>query len=160
MIGSSQGTKQFFRLFLLLAIAWIGGVLILSVGYRLYRGKPIFRPDFPDARFLETWRSGSSNPSLVTKLSGARNVLWIAVTQGELWVSPHFPFNLMFLPEALHLDFRVPGRGILDVTERSSGLAEHPVQVRFRHATGDEDSFEIMVQDIDAFRKAVAAIRR
>jgi hypothetical protein len=32
--------------------------------------------------------------------------------------------------------------------------------VRFRHATGDEDSFEIMVQDIGAFRRAVTAVRR
>jgi hypothetical protein len=47
-------------------IAGVMSVLAFSVAYRLYRGKPIFRPDFPQAHFVETWRSGASERPILS----------------------------------------------------------------------------------------------
>lgn len=151
-------SKKLFRIAFLLGMAGFGSVLLLSVAYRLYKGKPIFRPNFEQARFLETWRSGWSDRDTLTRWGGARNCLWIAVSQEELWISPHFPFNLLFIPEAFHLDFRIPGRAVLEMTERSLGR-ESRGMIRFRHATGEEDSFEFTVKDLQRFKKALNAIR-
>ncbi len=159
MIRKLTVNKKLFRIAFLLGIAGIGSVLLLSVAYRLYKGNPIFRPDFDQVRFLDTWRSGWSDRDTLTRLGGARNCLWIAVTQDELWISPHFPFNLLFIPEAFHLDFRIPGRAVIKMTERSVGGESRGI-IRFRHATGEEDSFEFTVKDLRGFRKALNAIRQ
>ena len=150
--------KRLFRTVPVLIIAGIVSLLALSVAYRLYRGKPIFRPNFEQMRFLETWRSGWSHRDALTRLGVARHCLWVAITHNELWVSPHFPFNLFFIPEVFHLDFRIPGKTILEITEGSSG-GDRVVTIRFYHATGEEDSFDIAVQDLQGVRKALAAIR-
>lgn len=153
------GTKKFLLVVFLLGIAGVGSVLVLSIAYRLYKSKPIFRPNFEQVRFLETWRSGWSNRDTLTRLGGARNCLWIAVTQNELWISPHFPFNLLFIPEVFHLDFRIPGKAIVEMTHMSLGEESRGI-IRFRHATGEEDSFEFTVKDLEEFRNALNAIRQ
>ncbi len=155
--GGAEGEVNYRRAFLLIT-ACVVSVLALSVAYRLSNGKPIFRPNFTEVRFLETWRSGRSTRDVLTRLSPIRHCLWVAVTRDELWVSPHFPFNLLFIPEVFHLDFRIPGRTIINVTELES-VVDNQVRIRFAHATGDEDSLEVVVKDIMNFRKAVAAIR-
>ena len=147
------------NMFIRTTIAGVLSVLALSVAYRLYKGKPIFRPDFPEAQFVETWRSGASERYILKLLGGARHCLWVVVTPHELWVSPHFPFNLWFIPEVLHLDFRIPGKTILAITATASSQ-EHVVSIRFRHATGDEDSLAIRVKNLEAFRKALSVIRQ
>lgn len=147
-----------YRVLFLLAIVGLGSVLAFSVTYRLAKGKPIFRPSFAHVRFLETWRSGRSPRDALTRLSPRQRWLWVAVTNDELWVSPHFPFTLLFLPEAFHLDFRIPGKTIIQMTEKESA-GNHLVLIRFRHATGEEDSLEIVVENIATFRNAIAAIR-
>lgn len=159
VVSNLTVSKKLFRIGFLLGIAGIGSVLVLSVAYRLYKSKPIFRPDFDRVQFLDTWQSGWSNRDTLTRLGGARNCLWIAVTQDELWISPHFPFNLLFIPEVFHLDFRIPGRAILEMTEKSLEGESRGI-IRFRHATGEEDSFELTVKDLEQFRKALNAIRQ
>lgn len=159
VVSKLTGSKKLFRIAFLLGIAGIGSVLLLSVAYRLYKGKPIFRPDFDQVRFLDTWRSGWSDRDTLTRLGGGRNCLWIVVTQDELWISPHFPFSLLFIPEAFHLDFRIPGSAVLEMTERSLGGESHGI-IRFRHATGEEESFEFTVKDLEGFRKALNTIRQ
>ena len=159
VVSNLTVSKKLFRIAFLLGIAGIGSMLLLSVAYRLYKSKPIFRPDFDRVRFTDTWQSGWSNRDSLTRLGGARNFLWIAVTQDELWISPHFPFNLLFIPEVFHLDFRIPGRAVLEMTARSVGGESRGI-IRFRHATGEEDSFELTVKDLEGFRKALNAIRQ
>jgi len=142
----------------LLGISIVGVVFVLSIAYRVYKGKPIFRPEFEEVHFFETWQSGWSNRDWLTRLGGARNCLWIAVTQDALWISPHFPFNLFFIPEAFHLDYRIPGEAVREFTRRSSG-DETGVVIRFRHATGQEDSFEFTVKDFQKFQEAMKQMR-
>ena len=146
------------RLAILLMTACVVVILALSVEYRLSNNKPIFRPEFTEVRFLETWRSGRSTRDLITRLSPLRCCLWIAITRNELWVSPHFPFNLLFIPEFFHLDFRIPGRKITSVTEQEA-VPFPRFRIHFLHATGEEDSLEVVVRDIVTFKEAVDAIR-
>src|SRR5262245_40466097 len=103
---------------------WFGMAIILllvlgacSVLYRLSKEKPFLKPDFLDSRFNTSWRSGRSDRNILARLTEAKSLLWIIVTRDHLHVSPHFPFNLMFLPEAFGWDHRIPGKTIMDVRE-------------------------------------------
>jgi len=73
-------------------------------------------------------------------------------------VEPHFPFTLLFLPEIFGMEYRIPGRNILAIEDRPS-LLTRGVQIYFRHATGDEESFVLVVQAADHFKQAVTPIR-
>jgi hypothetical protein len=132
---------------------------VSSVLYRLSKAKPLLKPDFLDSRFNTTWCSGRSDRNILARLTGAKNFLWIIVTRDHLHVSPHFPFNLMFLPEAFGWDHRIPGKTIMDVRETSYDSDQRGVLVHYRHATGDDERLELQVSDIPALMKALAAIR-
>lgn len=111
---------------------------VSSVVYRLSKAKPLLKPDFLDSRFNTTWCSGRSDRNILARLTGAKNLLWIIVTRDHLHVSPHFPFNLMFLPEVFGWDHRIPGKTIMDVHETSHDSNQRGVLIQYRHATGDE----------------------
>ncbi|MCI0423025.1 MAG: hypothetical protein L0387_12425 [Acidobacteria bacterium] len=144
---------------LLAAIVAVASLVLLSVAYRLSRGKPILTPEFRNVHFLESWRSGRASHTYFSVIAaGLRNCLWIAVTQDELIVGPHFPFSLLFIPEILHLDYRVPGKRIT-ATEEVPASAGGVVRVHFLHATGQPDSFEIDIGNVEDFKRALAAIR-
>ncbi|HWP23699.1 MAG TPA: hypothetical protein VNM15_05885 [Candidatus Binatia bacterium] len=143
----------------IVAIAFVG-ILVGSVAYRLQKSKPIMKPEWPQARFSETWRSGRSDRNPIARLAFAKNFLWVSVARNELRVSPHFPFSLMFLPEALGLDHRIPGKSILDVGEAFSHLLGRTVVVKYRHATGDEETLELAVSDAAGLREALTEIRK
>jgi hypothetical protein len=146
--------------FKILVIATIGvGIVTSSVLYRLQKTKPIMKSDFPEPRFTETWCSGWSDRNVLARLAVAKNILWVVVTKDELHVSPHFPFSLMFLPEAFGLDHRVPGKTIMDVRETSSASLGRSVLVKYRHATGDEEYLELRVNDVPTLTKALTEIR-
>jgi hypothetical protein len=118
-----------------------------SILYRVHRGKPILRPELPQLRFVETWCSGRSNRSVLASLVGAQRFLWVAVTKDTLYVSPHVPFNLIFLAEAFGWDHRVPGSTILDARQSAQDSRESRVLIKYRHKTGDEEIFELSVRD-------------
>jgi hypothetical protein len=116
-----------------------------SVVYRLYKTKPLLKPDFPDSRLTETWSSGQSDRNILARLAGAKSFLWITVTQDHLHVSLHFPFNLIFLPEAFGWDHRVPGKTIMNVRESASRA--RGILIRYRHATGKEELLELQASN-------------
>jgi hypothetical protein len=72
-------------------------------------------------------------------------------------VSLHFPFNLIFLPEAFGWDHRVPGKTIMNVRESASRV--RGILIRYRHATGKEELLELQVSNVPALMKALADIR-
>jgi hypothetical protein len=149
-------------LFKMIVAATIACILVVaaSILYRLQKAKPIMMIDAPAFRFSETWCSGRSNRNSLARLAFAKDFLWVAVTDTELHVSPHFPFSLMFLPEAFGLDHQVRGRQIMDVQQVSSKLFGDGVLVKYRHATGDEEKLELWVADVLALRKALSDIRQ
>ena len=144
------------RLVLIVLILFAG---IASVLYRLQKTKPIMKAGFPQPRFSEVWCSGRSDRNTLARLLIAKNILWVMVTKDELHVSPHFPFSLMFFPEAFGLDHRVPGKNILHLREVSSTAGKSSVVVRYRHATGDEEHLQLWIDDLPTFMTAIAAIQ-
>jgi hypothetical protein len=154
-----QKTKMLFKILATTMIAF-AVIALGSVLYRLQKNKPIMREVFTNTQFSESWCSGRSDRSALARWAIAKNILWVSVTKGELHVSPHFPFSLMFLPEAFGLDHRIPGRNILDVRETSSsGLLGHRVRMKYQHATGDEEHLELWVKDIAALVRVLADLR-
>ena len=149
---------------------WISGIFLAtmmtaatlvmaSLFYRLNKGKPIFKSGFSEVYFNENWCSGHSDRRFTSGLNQAPGILWIVVAPGRLQVSPHFPFNLAFVAEALGWDHLVPGNSILDVRLVSSGTAAASVKIRYRHLTGEEETLHLVVQDREAFLAALAKIR-
>ncbi|MCC6472901.1 MAG: hypothetical protein IT514_04065 [Burkholderiales bacterium] len=125
-----------------------------SVAYRLHQGKPFLEPPRDGLLFFERGVSGRSDRSALARLVGARGLLWVAVSGAELHVSPRFPFNLMFAPEAFGWDHRVPGRTILEIRDAGAGR----VSIRYRHRTGDEEWLVLEVAEVGTLRAALRAI--
>lgn len=141
------------------AAGWVTLVILTSVIYRRSKGKLLFRPEFKQPLFLETWRSGNSRRSFITRLGGASNCLWVAVDENTLWVAPHFPFNLMFLPEVYGLEFNVSGDAIRSVERAGGLLTGKRVRINVELQSGVEESFEVVLREPDAFIRAIEAIR-
>jgi hypothetical protein len=158
-LQTSRPAPEHFATGMLLALAWVTLVVGVSIVFRRKRGKPLFRPDFPNLRFLETWCSGRSLRNPLTRLGGASGCLWVAVTDAELLIVPHFPFNLMFLPEIYRLEHRLRGGDILSVEPNPSLFSRKRVLVTFRNADGTEEAMQLHLNDVDGFRSAVNAIR-
>jgi hypothetical protein len=151
--------RQFIVLWLL-GVGWVALFVGASVIYRLREGKYIFWPRFRDSLFLERWRSGRSLRSVLTSLGGASRCLWIAVTTDELAVGPHFPFNLMFLPEFYGLEHRLRGNDIVLAEQIGRPFLGSRVLIRFRRPNGDLEGFEIRLKDAQAFLHAVEELRQ
>ncbi len=139
----------------LLCFALIAG----SFFYRTQKSKPILRPQFSQVRFEETWCSGRSDRSFLSRMVAARHLLWVAVTKDALHVSPHVPFNLMFFAEAFGWDHRVPGRTIVDIRESSQSSGGTRVAIRYRHTTGDEEILELTVRNVAGLMSALRKLR-
>src|SRR3954462_10588090 len=106
---AAAGIPRWFLGVWLAVAAWVVVVFVFSAVSRVRQGKPVFRPRLAAVRFAEGWRSGRSHRSLLTRLGGARNCLWVAVTADELRIGPHFQFSLAFLVEFYGLEPRVRG---------------------------------------------------
>ncbi len=143
-----------------IAVGWLVLVILASVLYRRSKGKPLSRPRFERPRFLETWRSGHSSRSVITRLGGARNCLWVAVDENSLRVAPHFPFNQMFLPDIYGLEYNVTGDAVRSVERIGGLLTRNRVRISLERQPGTEESFEVRLRDPDAFIRAVDAIRQ
>jgi hypothetical protein len=130
-----------------------------SVFYRLHNAKPILHPQFAELRFSETWCSGRSDRSVLARLVSANHILWVAVTKDTLHVSPHIPFNLMFIAEGFGWDHRVPGKTILEIRESGKNSFGTRVAIRYRHRTGVEELLELTVADGPGLLKALHEIQ-
>jgi hypothetical protein len=130
-------------------IAWFVG----SIVYRSLSGKRVFPRAPDDATFKEAWRSGRSLTGLLGRLGGARNCLLIYVADGELTITPLFPFTLMFLPEVYSLQMQAPARAVS--VARTRGLMGTGLRLSIEGDPGPR--FEIWLKDPDAFE---AALRR
>jgi hypothetical protein len=134
-------------------------VALASIVYRLRGGKPLFKPDFGQPLFAETWRSGRSLRNAMTRIGGARNCLWVAVTGDALHVAPHFPFNLLFLPEIYALEHTIPASATRSVKRQEGALAGNRVRIGFARPGGAEEVLELSLSDPEGFVRAVEAMR-
>ena len=85
----------------------VSGWLMLSVVYRLSRGKPIFYDRISFPRYRENCAFAYSDRNLLTKTFGAGGLL-VQVTDLELHIRPYFPGNLFFASEFSGMEYRVP----------------------------------------------------
>jgi len=146
-------TDQLFFSFFGFCAAWIVFWLVVSAYMRTKSGKPLF-PALPStAEFKESRCSGRSLKNLLTRIGGAHRALLVYVKDGELVVTPFFPFNLLFLPEIYGLDYTIPTRSISKL-ERKLSLFGEKVVLRFENDT--PASVELRVRNTDALVRALA----
>lgn len=123
-------------------ILWIVFWIAASIIYRKRAGKPII-PRFPaDTIFAEKKASGRL----------ASNCLMVAVTNQRFFVTPQFPFNLMFLPEIYGNEHDIPVSEILDVTCSSKWLG-HNLFVTY--GLRGPKKLRLRVRDPEAAREAI-----
>jgi len=124
-------------------LAWLAFWIGASVLFRRNSSKPIIPRAPADASFIETGCSGRSLANVITRIGGARNCLLVYVRDGELVVTPTFPFTLMFLPEIYGLEVRAPIKEI--EAHIKDGLFGPTVQIDFH--MGFRPSFELRLRD-------------
>lgn len=125
----------------LFVVGYVIAVIGVSIVYRIRQKKFIFRPKFANALFNENWRSGRSLRSFITRIGGANNCLWVTIANETLFVGPHFPFDLMFLPEIYGLDYQVPAAQIVAVERREVWYRKGRVRITFLDAENQEQAF-------------------
>jgi hypothetical protein len=140
------------------AIIWSIGIATFMAIRRRNAGQPVFRPGFDDAFYLDTWRSGRSNRSLLAKLGGANNCLWVAVTHEGLWICPHFPFSLMAFTKRFGLEHKVPASDIQWVARSDGGLSRM-TRICITNEAGNEEILEINLRRYEDFMAAIAKIK-
>ena len=118
------------------------------MAFMLWRRK-VRGPHFPardevNILFEERWTSGNSNKSLFTRLGGANNCLRVTVTEEELWITPHFPFNA--LAARIDLDHRVRREAITQVEPNG-----RIVQVTFALDDGTERMVGLRLRNVEQF---------
>lgn len=138
---------------ILLPLLWIGGWIAASIWFRRANGKPIIPQKPTDAAFWEDWCSGRSLRNGFTRIGGARNCLLIYVADGQLVVTPRFPFTLMFLPELFGLDLRASTASIASV-EPTQHFWGRALRISF-HAS-DPAPIELKLHDERRFIDSLA----
>lgn len=134
----------FSKWFPFIAVGWIIFAIIVSAVIRVRRGKALFPQSPSNALFSERYCSGRSFSTIWARVGGARNCLLVTLTETTLAVTPHFPFNLIFLPEIYGLEHSIDISAIRDVTEKKgilgssvtvafTGLREQRFELRLRH---------------------------
>jgi hypothetical protein len=95
----NQNIQQLTPVLLLLLFVCSSLGMFVFIAIRLWKLKtsdPLFPArDEVNIVFEERWTSGNSNKTKVTQWGGASNCLLVIVTDEELWVTTHFPFNAM-----------------------------------------------------------------
>ncbi len=146
--------ERWFPVLFAVGMAWMLVWFGLSLAYRKWKHKDVIAETPADGAFLETWTSGNSNRSFLAKIGGARNCLLVAVTQDSLIVRPHFPFNLLLLPQIFDLDHVIPRMHIRSVTAKNGPFGE-TVEVVFSGASVDTRSIELRLRQPQQFLQAI-----
>jgi len=129
----------------LVPLLWIAAYIGASIIFRLSREKPLWPSAPSDARFVERHASGSCLDTLWGRLGGARNCLLVTLTPAELYVTPQFPFNLMFLPEIYGLEARVPYGRIRNCTPIDKWYGKS-VRIEFTRSSGADSTFSLILR--------------
>jgi hypothetical protein len=134
----------------LIPLLWISAWIGASVVFRLSRGKPLWPSGPLNSRFVERWASGNCLDTLWGRLGGARNCLLVTLSDTELYISPQFPFNLMFLPEIYGLEVRIPYNRLrnCEAIDRWYGKS---VRLEFIRSNGSDSTFRLILRKRQEF---------
>jgi hypothetical protein len=147
------------RIVFIFSFGWIAFLLVGSILVRSFSGMPIFRPRFAQALFLETWRSGRSLRTWISRMGGAKNCLWVVVDKESLQIAPHFPFHLAFVGTFYGLELSVPAGAIHAVKRQQGFLKGSWVRIIFERSPSSAEEFEISLKDPQAFIDAITTIQ-
>ena len=136
------------------AIAWVFTITLVSVIFRKAKGKALLVVEPASALFTERWTSGRSLGNFIGRLGGARNCLFVAVTDDALIVRLHFPFSMLFLPEIYGLEMTVERARVRDVS-LVSGLMGSRSLVTIEKPSGSRFQFELRLRDPEGFEQAL-----
>jgi hypothetical protein len=139
----------------MLVVAWILAVVAASILYQRARRKPILFFTVPDADFVERGASGHSTSNLLTKLGGANRCLVVAIARGRLVIRPHFPFNLMFLPEIGRLELDAPLDQVVSAQVKH-GLSRRRLELLVRTSPTACEGFTLYLAKPDDFLKLLS----
>lgn len=108
------------------SIIELSALPIASIIYRYISGKPFFYKFYPEAIYAEKWRSGHAC-NIFQMFGGARNCLWLTILKDEIIIRPHFPFNLLFLPEVWGCEHCIKGKDLISIddTPKLGGIVIH-----------------------------------
>jgi hypothetical protein len=105
-----------------LIFLWVIGSFGLRWYKRAKRGSLFPKRESVNIRFEEKWTSGRSHRSFYTKVGGASMCLRVTVTDDELWIALHPPFNVL---EKSDLEHRIKKEAITNViTKGNSTIVE------------------------------------
>jgi hypothetical protein len=134
----------------LIPLLWISGWIGASVVFRLNRGKPLWPSAPPNSRFVERWASGNCLDTFWGRRGGARNCLLVTLSDTELYVSPQFPFNLMFLPEIYGLEDRITYDRIRNCASIDRWYGKS-VRLEFVRSNGSDSTFSLILRKRQEF---------
>jgi hypothetical protein len=140
--------------FVVFVLAWVAGWLLISFLVRRAQGKPFFAPAAQPFQFSEKWASGRSLDTWWSRLGRARNCLFIGVGDEKLFVQPHFPFTLGFIPEIYRLEHAIPLTRITKVTPERS-LFRNMIRVEYSDPDGRQQTLELKLRHPEGFLSAV-----
>ncbi len=139
---------------ILVTFALTFALFVASAIERARTGKPILFFGVSDAAFIEHTASGSTvMPSWRRFLTG-NGCLVIAVAEGRLVIRPFFPFNMMFTPELLRLEYDVPVKNVVSATMHLL-LGRERVHLVFWDDDGERCEFSALLKDPATFLRLV-----
>ncbi len=131
-------------------LVWLGASLV----YRKLMGKPIFFEKPLSPKFYQGNASGYSHRNVITWLGRAHNCIVVEVTDNELYIHPHVPFNWFFLPEVYGLEYKVTLNNIILAKVVKKWLGRR-VELEFRTSGGRVEKVTLSLSEPDDFVAAV-----
>ena len=107
------------------------------------------RPE--DAEFYERGASGRCRGHA----AGARNCLFVAVGQGELWIKPVFPLKFLAPPGELGLDVHLPKSAVTSARTEPGLPFGTKVVLQLPAADGATKTVDLFLKSPDAFLAAL-----
>lgn len=139
---------------ILLAFFCMALVFVASAIRRARAGKPIVFFGVSDADFIEHTASGSTVVPPWRRFLNANGCLVVAVAKGRLVIRPFFPFNMMFTPELLRLEYDVPVKSVVAASMHRL-LGRDRVHLVFWDDDGERCEFSALLKDPATFLRLV-----
>lgn len=143
-----QILEQNFEYIFLFAIVW--AICGFALTWLWLKKNGVSFPDLSTVQvlFQENRVSGRSHKSLITKLGGGRKSHKVILTNSELWVTAHFPFNLV----AAYYDgiHKIPLSSISGVNETNNH-----VYIEFIRSNGASGKFELILSKQQEFMQLI-----
>ena len=143
--------KLVFENFVLLfacALIWNGFVMGFLLWKRKRRGLVLPQRSDPDVVFSETFASGSSHKSWVTRWGGAANCLTVIVTRSHLAITTFFPFSAF--DGVYDLEHLIPLSDLTNLVPKG-----RVTEIEFRRSDGTRGKLSLRLRNTEAFLRAL-----